>query len=115
MIDCQTKSIFLFTNVDAINYYLQNFARAHKTLINLIHGFYVIGVGFIKRQDSIRVFNIVCQLSSWPSSLKRKVGKRWVADSIFIGDIFSFKSFLIISRFSQLGETNTNEIKYDIH
>ena len=53
--DGQTKSAFLFTNVDVINYCLQNFIWAQQTIINLMHALYVMRVGFIKFQDSVRV------------------------------------------------------------
>ena len=51
----QTKSAYLFTSSDAINYCSKNFAWTHKTVINLIHGVYIMRVGFIKCQDSVRV------------------------------------------------------------
>ena len=45
--DRQTKSAFLFTKADVMNYCLKNFA--------LINALYVMCVGFIKCQDSVSV------------------------------------------------------------
>ena len=49
------KICISFTSLDAINYCSKNFAWTHQTVINLIHGLYIMLVGFIKCQDSVRV------------------------------------------------------------
>ena len=64
--NCQKKNpAFLLTNVDVINYCLQNFAWIHQTIIHMINTLYAIRVEFIKCKGS-------------KSQSKHMVGKREV-------------------------------------
>ena len=103
--DCQTKSAFLFIDVDVIRNSLQNIANHNHfdTSINTLFWFYS-NPGFKLQLNN-------CQ--RWFSGFNRQLGKEEVAGSIPVEDKYFHFKFLLAYRSLQLSGAHANEIKHD--